>query len=186
MHDTALQAADGGDLRPSKSQVKRDMRALLDLGRELVELPATRLAELPLSEPLRDAIALAQRISSHEGRRRQIHYVGKLMRQADAGALREQLDLWAAGSGAATQVARRLEALREQLLASDDGLSALLDRHPGADRQALRSQILAARREARENAALPSGREPSRKRYRALYQALKQLDEPDGSQTGNP
>jgi len=79
------------DERPSKSQVKRDMHALLDLGKALVALPDDKLKRLPLSESLYEAIRLAQRITSREGKRRQIHYVGKLMRQAPAQEIQAQL-----------------------------------------------------------------------------------------------
>ncbi len=179
MHDTPQPASPEDfpeDRRPSKSQVKRDMHALLDLGRELIDLPPARLARLPLDEPLREAIALAQRIHSNEGRRRQVHYVGKLMRHADAAALRAQLDLWARGSREETRAMHRLEDLRDRLLDSDEVLTQLLERFPGLDIQALRAQIRAARKEARDNAALPEGREPARKHYRALFQTLKTLD----------
>jgi len=87
--------------RPSKSQVKRDMHALLDLGKELVELSDDKLKRLPLSEALYDAIRMAQRISSREARRRQIHYVGKLMRQAPAQEIQAQLHAWKHGVRAA-------------------------------------------------------------------------------------
>jgi len=182
MDDHAPQAADEANgpedehRRPSKSQVKRDMHALLDLGRELVALPAARLAQLSLDEPLRDAIALAQRIHSHEGRRRQIHYVGKLLRRTEAQTLRAQLDLWASGSKDQTRAMHRLEALRDRLLDSDEALTQLLESFPDLDIQALRSLIRAARKESRDNAALPQGREPGRKQYRALFEALKQIE----------
>jgi len=87
--------------RPSKSQVKRDMHALLDLGKELVALPEHKLKRLPLSETLLEAILLAQRITSREGRRRQVHYVGKLMRQAPAVDIQAQLHAWKHGARAA-------------------------------------------------------------------------------------
>ncbi|HUH40950.1 MAG TPA: ribosome biogenesis factor YjgA [Castellaniella sp.] len=164
------------DERPSKSQVKRDMHELLALGRRLVELPPARLAKLELDTTLRDAITLAQRIHSHEGRRRQIHYVGKLMRRADAPALRAQLDLWESGSHEQTRAMHRLEALRDQLIRDDQPLTELIQLFPQLDIQALRAQIRAARKEAQQNQALPEGREPARKHYRALFQTLKQLD----------
>jgi ribosome-associated protein len=71
---------------------------------------------------------------------------------------------------------QRLEILRDRLLADDETLTELLDTFPGLDIQALRAQIRAARKEARENTMLPDGREPMRKHYRALFQTLKKLE----------
>lgn len=167
--------------RPSKSQVKRDMLALTDLGKSLVELSNDRLRQLPLSETLYEAIRLAQRTTSREGRRRQLHYVGKLMRQADADTIRAQLALWADGGKADTDTLHALEARRDALLASDDALTALLDQHPGTDAQQWRSVIRAARKEQADNARLPEGGEPRRKHYRALFQLLKSLQNPTES-----
>jgi ribosome-associated protein len=166
---------DGGYDRPSKSQVKREMHALLDLGKELVELSTDRLKQLPLAERLYEAIREAQRTTSREGRRRQIHFVGKLMRHAPADEIRAQLDVWKNGSREATASMHRLEALRERLLTDDDALTELLQDYPGADIQHLRAVIRAARKEAQANAALNEGQEPQRKQYRALFQALKDL-----------
>jgi len=161
--------------RPSKTQVKRDMHALLDLGKQLVELPTEKLRQLPLSETLFEAIRLAQRTTSREGLRRQVHYVGKLMRQADAEAIRVQLAIWQNGSRAETTALHRIEALRDELLRDDDALTRLLHQHPGADVQRLRTLIREGRKEAQRNAALQAGQEPQRKHYRALFQALKSL-----------
>ncbi|CAM3823067.1 ribosome-associated protein [Kerstersia gyiorum] len=166
---------DEEDLSPSKSQVKREMHALLDLGKTLIELPVDRLKQLPLSESLYEAIRAAQRINSHGARRRQTHYVGKLMRDAPADAIRTQLDIWANGSRKQTAGLHRIERLRDRLMLDDQPLTDLLARHPGVDVQALRAQLRAARKEAAANAALPEGREPQRKHYRALFQALKTL-----------
>mgnify|MGYP000889998894 CR=1 FL=1 len=168
-------APDPADTRPSKSQVKREMHALLDLGKQLVDLSPERLKQLPLSEKLYEAIREAQRITSREGRRRQVHYVGKLMRDAPADEIRARLHEWEHGSRQQAAQLHRLEALREDLMADDRALTRLLDEHPGADSQALRAAIRAARSEAAANKALPPGAEPKRKHYRALYQALKTL-----------
>ncbi len=176
------------DQRPSKSQVKRDLHALLDLGRELIDLPAARLAQLPLDDSLRDAIALAQRIHSNEGRRRQTHYVGKLLRRVDAQALRRQLTEWASGSREQTRSMHRLESLRDRLLDDDEALTRLLESFPQLDIQALRAQIRAARKEAKDNLSRAAGQEPVRKHYRALFQTLKQIDFEDhasGHDAGN-
>ena len=166
---------------PSKSQVKREMLALVDLGKELVELSPERLKQLPLSERLYDAIRLAQRTTSREGLRRQVHFVGKLMRDAPAELIRVQLDTWKNGSREQTQAMHRLEALRDRLLKDDAAFTVLLQKYPQADIQQLRTLIREGRKEAAANESLRPGQEPLRKHYRALFQALKTLQDPDVS-----
>lgn len=170
------------DGRPSKSQIKREMHALLDLGKELVELSPERLKQLPLSERLYEAIRLAQRTPSREGLRRQVHYVGKLMRDAPADEIRKQLDTWKHGSREQTQSMHRLESLRDKLLKDDQALTSLLEKYPLADIQQLRTLIRAGRKEISANAELRPGQEPQRKHYRALFQALKALQDPDAQE----
>ncbi len=169
--------------RPSKSQVKREMHALLDLGKELVDLSPERLKQLPLSERLYEAIRLAQRTPSREGLRRQVHYVGKLMRDAPADEIRTQLDTWKHGSREQTQSMHRLESLRDRLLKDDEALTALLAKYPNADIQHLRTLIRAGRKEIAANAELRQGQEPQRKHYRALFQALKVLQDANTEET---
>src|SRR5690606_38640592 len=171
-HDVSGVDENGYD-RPSKSQVKREMLALQGLGKQLVDLAPSQLKQLPLPEKLYDALLLAQRTTSREGRRRQIHYVGKLMRDVDAEAIRVQLDIWENGSREQTKEMHRLEALRDLLLRDDDSLTALLQKYPGADAQHLRALIRAGRKEAQANEKLNPGQDPQRKHYRALFQALK-------------
>lgn len=169
---------DGFDDRPpSKSQIKREMHALLDLGKELIDLPTDKLRQLPLPESLFEAIRLAQRTTSREGLRRQVHYVGKLMRQVDAETIQVQLDIWRNGSRAETAALHRIEAQRDRLLSDDDALTELLRDYPSADAQHLRTLIREGRKEARRNEALQAGQEPQRKHYRALFQALKALND---------
>lgn len=163
------------DDRPSKSQVKRELLALVDLGKELIDLSPERLRQLPLAERLYEAIRETQRTTSREGLRRQIHYVGKLLRDAQVDAIREQLDTWKNGSREETAEMHRLETLRNRLLADDEVLTELLSHYAAADPQQLRTFIREARKEAQANAALPQGHEPKRKHYRALFQALKAL-----------
>jgi ribosome-associated protein len=172
------ESSDHGYDRPSKSQVKREMLALHDLGKQLVDLSPDQLKQLPLAERLYDAVRLAQRTTSREGRRRQIHFVGKLMRDADAEAIRTQLDIWENGSREQTLAMHRLETLRDLLLRDDDALTRLLNDYPHADAQRLRTLIREGRKEAQANTQLQAGQDPQRKHYRALFQALKSLDEP--------
>lgn len=172
------QATDNHDLleKPSKSQVKREMHALVELGQELIKLSKNQLGQLPLDEKLNDAISLAQRINSREGKRRQTHYVGKLLRKADVDTIRKQLAIWRQGSHETTRSMHRLEALRDELIANDAALTDLLNQYPDLDIQVIRSHIRAARKEEQKNKTLTEGAEPAKKHYRALFQILKQID----------
>lgn len=161
--------------RPSKSQVKREMHALLDLGKRLIELSDDRLKQLQLDERLLAAIKDAKRITAREGRRRQIHFVGKLMRMVDPEPILQQLDIWENGSREQTQAMHRLEALRDLLLRNDDALTEFMNEFSGADIQQLRTLIRAARKESQKNETLMPGQDPQRKHYRALYQYIKTL-----------
>ena len=80
-----------GAAAPSKSQRKRDMHALQDLGEQLTGLSPARLDRLPLPENLREAIDMAARMKRGEAQRRQLQYLGRLMRSVDAGPIREAL-----------------------------------------------------------------------------------------------
>jgi ribosome-associated protein len=164
--------------RPSKSALKREMHDLQDLGEALAALPAERLAAAPMPESLRDAIVEYKRTRSHEGRRRQMQYVGKLIRQADAGPLREAVAAFKLPSAQATLQLHQAEAWRVQLVADDEALTRFAAEFPGADLQQLRSLVRAARRDA----ALPPEQRHGRA-WRELFQFIKPwlLDQGDES-----
>jgi ribosome-associated protein len=156
--------------RPSKSQLKREMTALQDLGQELVEQPKDRVMRVPMPEDVREAILECQKIKDHEGRRRQMQYVGKKMRtleEDEVTAIRKVLDSWKGASKAETAAMHALERRREKLLASDEALTELRAQHPEIDMQHLRTLIRNARKEQAEN-------KPP-KAYREIFQILKQL-----------
>jgi len=137
-------------LPPSKSQRKRDSQALEQLGSELVALSAAQLQPLPLPHELREAVALAQRIHEHGGRRRQIKFIGKLLRRLDSEPIATAVARLQAGSAAETALQHRCEQWRSRLLAPESGqiaLTELLDHFPHADRQRLRQLQQNARRE---------------------------------------
>nr|WP_061958948.1 ribosome biogenesis factor YjgA [Cupriavidus pauculus] len=155
------------DLPKSKSQRKRDMTALQDLGVELEALPKDRLARVPMPEALSDAILQARKITSHEGKRRQMQFVGKVMRTLDddeVAAIRGALEGFKGTSKAETARLHLIERWRD-LLADDANLTKFLGEHPGVDVQAVRNIIRNARREKE------LGKPP--KYYRELFQAIK-------------
>jgi ribosome-associated protein len=160
----------GTSERPSKSQRKREMTALQDLGETLLRLTAAELARLDLPEPLREAIGEMARIGSHEARRRHRQYIGKLMRQVDPEPLRAAIEDATGESKQAVALMHRCERLRDALLADDAALEAVLADLPDADVQQLRSTIRAARREHGE------GRPPkhARQLYRWLHEQYAQ------------
>jgi ribosome-associated protein len=165
--------ADDAALPPSKTRRKADMHALQDLGEALVGLDARRfdvvVEEAALPERLVDAIRTARSITAHGGRRRQLQYVGKLMRGVDPAPIRARLDAWAEGRDADAAKLHSLERLRERLLAEPAALDDLVATHPTLDRPRLRSLIARAKDE-RVRGAPPHA-------FRELWRALRELPE---------
>jgi len=157
----------------SKTKRKQEMTALQSLGAKLVELPESQIAALPMEEKLREALLEAKRITIHEAKRRQMQYVGKLMRQIDPAPLRERLEAITGHSARAAAQHRRLEAWRERLLADDAALTAFAAEHPDADLQALRTLIRNTRREQKEA-------KPPRS-FRELFRLIKECSDSNPS-----
>lgn len=161
---------DRPDERPSKSQRRRDMEALQALGEELVGLPATALRDMPLPDTLREAVMLARSITAHGGRRRQLQYIGKLMREVDAAPIRAALEQRGRQSRAQARHFHKLEQLRDRLLEEGESVvDEVCERHPRAERQRLRQLLRQARKE-RELQQPP-------KSARQLFRYLRELEE---------
>ena len=151
----------------SKSEIKRDAEALKQLGEKLVNLTKTNLEKIPLEENILDAIALAHRLQK-EAKRRQLQYIGKLLRQIDAEPIQEALDKIENKHNHQQALLHKLELLRDELIAKgDEALSNVLNDYPYADRQHLRNLIRAAQKEQAQN-------KPP-KAYREIFQYLKEL-----------
>ncbi|MDR5834522.1 ribosome biogenesis factor YjgA [Caballeronia sp. LZ034LL] len=166
--DDASDADENGYDRPSKSQLKRDMHALQELGAALIALPKDALKRMPMPEALGDAVREARRITDHEGKRRQLQYVGKLMRSLhddETAALRTALDTFRGVNKSETARLHWIERTREQLLADDAALTEFIRNHPGVDPQEGRTLIRNARKE-REQQKPP-------RYYRELFQWIK-------------
>src|SRR5471030_2748432 len=128
--------------RPSKSELKRQMNELQKLGEELVNEARDRVKRVPMPEDVRDAILVCQQIKDHEGRRRQMQYVGKKMRTLDEtelAAIQRTLDSWKGLSKADTAAMHALEKKRDKLLAKDEALTELVEQHPELDAQQMRT-----------------------------------------------
>lgn len=135
--------------KPSKSERKREMQSLQDIGTRIVKLSPGDLAHIPLEGLLQEAVLTARRITgSHEGLRRQMQYVGKLMRTVDTRAIEAALRDLESGRQEHNQQFHQLEALRDELLAAGvNGMDKALVLYPNADRQHLRQLITAAVKE---------------------------------------
>ena len=140
------------------------MHALQEMGEALVALDARHLRELTLPERLSDAIVQARGIRAHEGRRRQMQYIGKLMRDIDIVPIEAALERWATGPQGENEQFTKIERWRDRLL-REEALPEFVAGHPHADRPRLASLI----REAREERA--RGGPPHR--YRELFRYLK-------------
>lgn len=138
------------DERPSKSQRKRDMTALQELGEKLAALAPDALKKMPLDEHLLDTLLQAQKMVQREARRRHLQLVGKLMRVADVAAIQAAYDALQSGSLEATRSLHELEQWRARLLQGDDKavVGEALRVFPGMEAQQLRQLIRDAQREA--------------------------------------
>lgn len=162
--------------KPSKTQLKKASHDLQALGEALLELPPKKLAAVPMPERLLDALKDLRRIKNFEGRRRQLQYVGKLMRDVDPEPLREAVAAQRLPSARETLALHQTEAWRERLIASDAALTEWLDLYPGQDAQALRNLIRNARKDQQQaTEAQPHDGALERKgrAYRDLFQLIK-------------
>ena len=162
------------DERPSKTQRKKEVEALQTLGERLVELNTAQLAAVPLPDDLRDAVLEAKRIRSREGRRRQLQYIGKLMREIDPAPIRAQLERWDGQSREATAAHHRVERWRLRLLDDDDALTEFAREHPHADLQRLRTCVREARKERL------AGGEP--RHFRDLFRLIRDAESATGAE----
>ncbi|AMO37217.1 ribosome biogenesis factor YjgA [Thauera humireducens] len=153
---------------PSKSSLKREMHALQDLGEQLVALSPERLKKVPLPDSLYEAVRAAQGFRM-EARRRQMQYIGKLLRKIDPAPIQAQLDIFSGNSAAEVAKMHRLERLREQLLEDDRTLGTIAETWPEADLQYLRTLRRNALKE-RE-----AGKPP--KSFREIFRVLRELQE---------
>jgi ribosome-associated protein len=157
--------------RPSKTEMKRQSDALQALGQELIDQPRDRVKRVPMPDDVRDAILECQTIKNHEGRRRQLQFVGKKMRtltEEEVAIIQRTIEGWKGASKSDTAALHALERRRDKLLADDQALTTLLAEHQELDAQHLRTLIRNARKEQAES-------KPP-KAYREIFQILKDLD----------
>lgn len=152
----------------SKSQRKREAQALTELGQRIVALSPKDLAGMPLDGELLRAVTEARKMRSHGARKRQLLYIGKLLRNIDSTEIEAAFTRLEQRSQREAAHFHRLEQWRDRLLAEgDSALGDLLDEHPDADRNHLRRLVREARREASSDKPPRSARE--------LFKALREL-----------
>jgi ribosome-associated protein len=173
--DIELKAELKGTDDQSRTDLKRESTELQKLGADLLDLRADLLARLPLSDKFKDAIADAKRITNFEGKRRQMQFIGKLMRLLEPDvvtAIRTALDEQANGSVADKLALHQAEVWRDRLISDDDALAHWLNLQPECDTQQLRALIRQARKDAKPEkpgAAVRHGRA-----YREIFQLVRE------------
>jgi ribosome-associated protein len=156
---------------PSKTQLKAEADEKQALGDALLTLRADLMARLDLPDKLLDAIASAKKITNFEGKRRQMQFIGKLMRPLDAEPIREAINEQLNGSAQLTLALHLAEQWRDKLAADDEALSAWLTEYPGTDAQQLRALIRQARKDYKPE---KPGEAPRHgKSYREIFQLVK-------------
>lgn len=161
----------------SKTRKKQEMQTLQETGERLVRLPVERLRRFDLPDNLLQAILEAKRITAHGGLRRQLRYIGKLMRGVDMDVLTRNLDALTTTTGDQDRLLHATERWRERLLTEEGAITELLQHYPAADAQQLRTLVRNIKNE-------PAGR-PSRYR-RTLFRLLHALLQPDTRDDGSP
>jgi len=159
----------------SRTDLKRESTELQKLGEDLLTLRVDLVERLDVSEKLKDAVAEAKRITNFEGKRRQMQYIGKLMRKVDPAVLdtmRAALVEQNSGSAQENLVLHLTETWRDRLLASEDAFGEWITRCPDTDTQQLRALIRQARKDAvpeKPGAAVRHGRA-----YRDIFQLVRE------------
>ena len=180
--DLELKAELKGTDEASKTDLKRESTEQQKLGEALLTLRADLMQGLELPERLGDAVAEAKRITNFEGKRRQMQYIGKLMRLLDEEtrqSVRDALEIQQKGSASDALALHQAEQWRDKLIADDEALAQWQRAYPGTDTQQLRALIRQARKDVQPDAeSVSKGLAPRQGRaYREIFQLVKeQLD----------
>ncbi|MCB5191370.1 DUF615 domain-containing protein [Methylobacillus arboreus] len=153
----------------SKTKRKAEADALQDIGVILVGLPKDKLTKLELPEALLDAVNEAKRITSNGALRRQMQYLGRLMRDVDTAPIVEQLQRWEGSHNEENARFHRLEQWRSRLIDDESSLAEFITEYPQTEAQQVRNLIRNARREQ------AAGKPP--KSSRELFKLLRSITE---------
>lgn len=154
----------------SKSQIKREMHALVDLGKKLTTLKQDQLALLPLTDMLRKALSDASKHKSNIANKRHMQYIGKLLRDQDIDFIQSFLEQIDSSSREYNERFHALEQWRDKLVTEgDNALAELLTQYPTADRQHLRQLIRLAQQEAAQDKPPAAARK--------IFKYIREFDE---------
>lgn len=166
---------------PSRTELKRESTELQELGTQLLTLRADLMADLKLTDKLKDGLAEAKRITNFEGKRRQMQFIGKQMRLQEPEvlqAVREALEIQRLGSAKDTQALHLAEAWRDRLITDDTAVGEWIAQYPQTDTQQLRALVRQARKDAVPvtNAAISQGLAPRQSRaYREIFKLVRSI-----------
>lgn len=152
--------------KPSKTQRKQEMSELQDLGERLVALNDGQIAAIEMPEFLRDAVMAARKMKGHESRRRQMQYIGRLMRDVDPAPIREKVSQWDGQSSTNIALEHAIVRWRERLLEDDGTITEFARQYPGADIRQLRLLVRNA------NAEHAAGKPP--RSFRELFKLVRE------------
>ena len=152
--------------RASKTQRKQEMTELQALGERIVALNEAQIAAIEMPEFLRDAVMEARRIKGHESRRRQMQYIGRLMRDVDPAPIREKISQWDGQSSSNVALEHSIIRWRERLLEDEAALTGFARQYPGADIRQLRLLVRNA------NAERAAGKPP--RSFRELFRLVRE------------
>lgn len=147
------------DSLPSKTKLKAEADAAQDIGRQLLALPKERLKKLALEETLFEAIAEAKRLTANGAIRRQLQYIGRLMREVDLAPIVEQLQKWEGKHQEENARFHHMERWRLRLITEPKAIEEFIGLFPQVDIQALRTLIRNAQKEQTSNKPPKSSRE---------------------------
>ncbi len=172
-----LQNDDNEEIFISKSQLKREMEGLQKLGKQLIDLSDAHRKSFSLPEDLEDAILEHKRITKNEAKRRQMQYIGKLMRKVNHEAIQEQFDAIEATQSKLKKSQHIIEEWRDRLISGDqDQITLFLAEFPNIDRQTFRQLTRNAVKEQSINKELEKKSQPNRKKSaatRKLFQFIR-------------
>jgi len=166
---------------PSKTQIKNAMHELQELGAALMDLPEAKLNRIEMDDNLREALEELRRLTSFAARKRQVQYVGKLLRSADTEPLRRALEDQRQGHARTVRALQEIERWRDRLLAGDKGLEDWVAAYPAADTPDFRALLARARDEHGAHQAgdrIPGAPTGKGKHYRELFQQIRAVLQP--------